>query len=229
MAFGPIMRFQVEDLSIEMAPLTREVMGEFVNQAHGGGMQRHSVTRFLGKRFSPVLEDEYDWFEKTRASKTDLIWGIWLREDDNRTLIGSSGIHNLGAADAGYIRRATSGSLIFRPEYWNKGIGSAAHKARTWYAFLQLGLHCISSETISGNRASSKALSRSGYMYTHTERNNHFVDGAMHHIRHYECLNPYDTFWDQWWGSDEPTAAALEARQLSREAMSWAERSVELM
>ena len=229
MAFGPIMRFKVEELAIEMAPLTRESVSEFINIEHGGGMQRHSVTRYLERRLSPVLEDEYEWFDRKRASKEDIIWGIWLIENDARVLIGSSGIHDLGTKDAGYIRQATSGSVIFRPEYWNKGIGSAAHKARTWYAFQQLGLHSIKSATISGNRGSSKALSRSGYMYSHTERNDHFVDGAMHHTRHYECLNPYDTFWNQWWGDDAPTAAAIEARQLAREAMSWAERSVELI
>ena len=229
MAFGPIMRFTVEDLVIELAPLTRESVSEFVSVEHGGGMQRHSVTRFLNMRFAPVLEDEQEWFDKKRTSKDEVIWGIWHIEDGKRILIGSSGIHDLGVKDSGYIRQATSGSVIFRPDYWNKGIGSAAHKARTWYAFGQLGLHSIKSETISGNRGSSKALSRSGYMYSHTDRNGHFVDGRMHHSRHYECLNPYDTFWDQWWLDDEPTAPAVEARQLTREAMSWAERSVELI
>lgn len=229
MAFGPIMRLTIDDLAIEMAPLTRESVGEFVDIEHGGGLQRHSVNRFLDSQFAPVLEDEQDWFDRKRASKDEILWGIWHTMGDMRTLIGSSGIHNLGVRDTGYIRQASSGSVIFRPDYWNKGIGSAAHKARTWYAFQHLGLHCIKSDAIASNRGSCKALSRSGYMYSHTERNDLFVDGKMHDLRHYECLNPNDTFWDQWWLGDEPTASAIEARQITREAMSWAERNVTLI
>lgn len=229
MAFGPIMRFKVDELDIEMAPLTRESVSEFVDIKHGGGMQRHSVTRYLGRRFAPVLEDEYEWFDKVRVAEDKILWGIWVSEAGVRTLIGCSDLEGVGKGDASYIRKAESGSVIFRPEYWNKGIGSAAHKARTWYAFQQLGLHCIKSTTVKGNRGSSKALTRSGYMYLHTERNDHFVDGEMHHLRHYECINPYDTFWSQWWGNEEPSQAAIDARQLTREAMSWAERSVELI
>lgn len=229
MAFGPVMRFKVDELNIELAPLTRESMSEFVDSKHGGGMQRHTVTRYIGRSSAPVLEDEYEWFDKVRTTRDQVVWGIWVVNGDERTLIGNSALSGIGVDDAGYIRKAESASLIFRPDFWNKGIGSAAHKARTWYAFQQLGLHCITSVTVKGNRGSSKALSRSGYMYTHTERNGHFVDGEMHHMRHYECLNPYDTFWSQWWGNEEPTAGAIEARQLTREAMSWAERSVELI
>jgi RimJ/RimL family protein N-acetyltransferase len=228
MAFGPIMRFTINDLTIELAPLTREAVGEFVNIAHGGGMQRHSVTRYLNRRLAPVLEDEYEWYEKVRTSNEQITWGIWLIEGESRTLIGNSALRELGVNDAGYIRQAESASVIFRPEYWGKGVGSAAHKSRTWYAFTQLGLHRVKATIVKGNRGSGKALSRSGYTYTHTERNMHFVDGEMHHERHYECLNPYDTFWSQWWGSEEVPAGALEARQRTREAMSWAERNVTL-
>jgi len=228
MAFGPIMRFTIDNLTIELAPMTRESMSEFVNIDHGGGMQRHSVTRFLGKRSAPVLEDEYEWFEKDRTSKDRIIWGIWLIEETKRTLIGATSLYGLGEKDAGYIRQASSASVIFRPEYWGKGIGSAMHKARTWYAFQQLGIHCIRTSTVKGNRGSSKALSRSGYLYTHTERNNHFVDGELHHTRHFECLNPNDIFWNQWWHNEEAPSNAVEARQLTREAMSWAERNVTL-
>lgn len=228
MAFGPIMRFTINDLSIELAPLTRESVSEFVAMTHGGGMQRHSVTRFLARRSAVVLEDEYEWFDRVRVSKEQISWGIWLVEGDTRTLIGTSALRELGVHDAGYIRHAESGSVIFRPEYWGKGIGSATHKARTWYAFTQLGIHRIRATVVKGNKGSSKALSRSGYTFSHTVRNSHFVDGEMHHERHFECINPYDTFWNQWWGDEEAPAAAVEARQLNREAMSWAERNVTL-
>lgn len=218
----------VGGMTIELAPLTRDSVGEFVNYEHGGGLQRHSVTRFLDLRMAPVLEDEYEWFDRVRAAKTCVVWGIWHIENAERILIGVTSLDDIGEDGISLIRQATSSSLIFRPDYWGKGIASAAHKARTWYAFQQLGLHCIKSSTVRGNKGSSKALSRSGYVYTYTERNSHFVDGAMHHLRHYECVNPFDMFWSQWWYGEEAPSSAVEARQLAREAMSWAERNVTL-
>lgn len=229
MAFGPIMRFRVGELQIELAPQSRESMAQFIDVAHGGGMQRHTVTRYLGRRNAPVLEDEYDWFEKERKDTTSLVWGIWVIEGDQRIPIGNSGLHGIGEdGHSGFIRQATSGSQIFRPEYWGRGIASAAHKARTWYAFKHLGLHRIKSGVIQGNGGSAKALSRSGYVYVYTERNEQYVDGRLLHMDCFECLNPLDLFWSQWWHGERPPAATLRARKLTQQTLEWAEQNVEL-
>lgn len=221
MSFGPIMRFTVGELRIEMAPLTKEVMGEFVNP----GMQQESVTRYLGRHVAPVLEDELEWYEKTRTDKTCLVWGIWVVENDQRLLIGNSALDDITRK---HIHQATSGSMIFRKEYWGKGIASAAHKARTWYAFEHLGLHRIMSAVIRGNGGSLKALSRSGYRRVYVERNVEFIDGALRHLDNLECLNPNDLFWNQWWGNDNPAKVSLQARELTRSVMEWARQNVEL-
>lgn len=229
MAFGPIMRLKVGEFNIELAPLTRESMSEFVNLTHGGGMQRYSVTRYLGRQIAPVLEDETDWFDKVRKDATSIVWGIWMIDGDNRTLIGNSSLNGIGEdGHSGFIRQTTSGSMIFRPEYWGKGIASAAHKARTWYAFQHLGLHRIKSAVIQGNGGSSKALGRSGYTYVYTERNETFVDGELRHLDCFECLNPLDLFWKQWWHGDRPPQASLNARKLTLDTLKWAEENVEL-
>ena len=230
MAFGPIMRLQVDDLTIELAPLTRESMSEFVNYANGGAMQRYSVTRYLGRRLTPVLEDEHEWFDAARKETTSVIWGIWVIDGETRTLIGNSSLNSIGEdGHSGLIRQATSGSMIFRPEYWGRGIASATHKARTWYAFQHMGLHRIKSAVIQGNGGSSKALSRSGYTYVYTERNETFVEGQLRHMDCFECLNPLDLFWKQWWHGDRPSQASLKARQLTRKTLAWAEENVEPM
>lgn len=227
MAFGPIMRLKVGELNIELAPLTRESMSEFVNPAHGGGMQRHTVTRYMGG-MTPVTEDETEWFDKTRKDNS-LVWGIWVIDGDNRTLIGNSSLNNIGGdGHSGFIRQATSGSMIFRPEYWGRGIASATHKARTWYAFKHLGLHRIKSAVIQDNGGSRKAIGRSGYTYVYTERNEAFVDGELRHLDCFECLNPLDLFWKQWWHSDRPPQVSREARKLTFETLKWAEENVEL-
>lgn len=118
--------------------------------------------------------------------------------------------------------------MIFRPEYWNKGIASAAHKARTWYGLQYIGLHRIKSAVIQGNIGSSKALSRSGYTYVYTERNEAFIDGKLSHMDCFECISPLPPFWRQWWHGDRPPASAVRARKLTTQALAWAKENVEL-
>lgn len=229
MAFGPIMRLKVGKLTIELAPLTKEVMGEFINLEHGGGMQRLEVRRYTSSITAPVLEDEHDWFEKTRQSKDSIVWGIWVIEDDGRTLIGNTALFSFDEGHTRLIQQATSASMIFRKEYWGKGIASSIHKARTWFAFQHLGLHRVKSAVIQGNGGSLKALGRSGYNLVYVERNEQFVDGQLRHLDCLECLNPSEPFWSQWWHGDRPPRRVLEARKLTQEALSWAEENVELL
>lgn len=233
MAFGPIMRFTLGELQIELAPIPKEAAGEIISLEHGGGLQRHKVNRYLGLDVAPVLEDEHDWIEKVRTAQDSLVWGIWIVEKEGdaskRTLIGNSAL--IGIDKDGHsvlIRQATSGSMIFRPEFWGKGIASAAHKARTWYAFKHMGLHRIKSAVIQANGGSRKALERSGYTFVYTERNEQYGDGQFHHLDNLECLNPLDLFWSQWWNSDRPTRVATTARRLTREVLDWADKNVEL-
>src|SRR5690606_12674391 len=101
-------------------------------------------------------------------------------------------------------------------------------KARTWYAFQYLGLHRIKSAVIQNNSRSSNALIHSGYAYVYTERNEQYNDGQLRHMDCYECINPLDLFWRQWWHGDRPSASARRARQVALQAMAWAEENVEL-
>ncbi len=223
MSFGPIMRFTVGELQIELAPFSKEDLGEFINP----GMNLHSVNRYLALSTANTIEDEQEWYEKVRTDKgSSLRWGIWLLEGDKRTLIGESSLTDI---TYDHIRQATSGSLIFRQEYWGKGIASAAHKARTWYAFTQLGLHRIMSAVVQGNENSLKALTRTGYSLVYVERNTTFGDGHLRHQDNLECLNPNEPFWSQWWHGDRPTKRNLEARYLTFESLKWAKEKVELL
>lgn len=55
-------------------------------------------------------------------------------------------------------------------------------------------------------------------LFANTGRNEQFGDGKLQHMDCYECLNPLESFWSQWWGDDMPTKAALKARELTRGA-----------
>lgn len=232
MSFGPIIKFKVGDLQLELAPIEKEDAAEFINIKHGGGMQRYSVSRYLARTAAPVLEDEYEWFESVRTAKDKVIWGIWLLgdESESRTLIGNSALFDIGKiGHTSLISHAESGSLIFRPEYWGKGIASAAHKVRAWYAFEYLGIHRIQSSVIRENKGSSTAIGRSGYVYTHTSRNDVYSEGELHHSDNFECLNPLDSFWRQWWNGDTPPRVYKEARKTTLEAISWAKENAQIL
>jgi RimJ/RimL family protein N-acetyltransferase len=220
MAFGPRMKLKVDGLDIELAPLTKEVLSEFVE-----GMQQFDVTRFLSRQASPTLEDEQEWYDKIRAEKDSCSWGIWVVEPDSRILIGTTALLRISRA---HIHQATSGSMIFRKEYWKRGIASHIHKARTWYAFQHLGLHKINSEVIQGNIGSRKALEKTGYELVYVRRNAEFVDGSLRHVDMLECINPIDSFWTQWWHDSPPTDEGVAAQIRAKEAMDWAEQHVSL-
>lgn len=173
MAFGPTMRMNVpgkdgaDSLTIELAPLTSAVMGEFVEGA--GRLQSLEVTRFLGRRLSPVVEDEMEWFEKVRKDKESVVWGVWLVDGETRVLVGNTSLNAIETFPAS-VTQATSGVMIFKP-YWGKGIASRIHMARTWYAFSELGVTRIKSAVVQGNEASRRALEKCGYTLVYVEHN----------------------------------------------------------
>lgn len=224
MAFGPIMRVQAKELEIELAPLTRESMARFVEP----GLQKHSIFKFLNRNSALVVEDEYEFYDIVRKRKDSLLWGIWVVDGDARKLIGCTELLGIKTTD-GRIVEAESGSLIFDETYWGKHIASAAHKARTWYAFQHLGLHRIKSVVVQGNGGSLKALSRSGYTLVYVKRNGSYVDGKVRHHDHLECLNPSGPFWSQWWNGDRPPKVSVEARRLTKAVLEWAEQNVKLL
>jgi RimJ/RimL family protein N-acetyltransferase len=162
MAFGPIMRFTVGDLRIELAPFAKSDMGEFISLEYGGGMWQFSVRKYTGRTNAPTLEDEEEHYEKVRKAIDRLVWGIWvitvIDGTEQRLLIGVSDLFGFDEGGTKLIQQATSGSMIFNKEYWGKGIASAAHKARTWYAFTQLGLHRIKSAVLQANTLNTQAV-----------------------------------------------------------------------
>lgn len=219
MAFGPIMQLKVGDLTIELAPITKESLDEFVLP----GFQQASVTRYLSRHNAPTIEDEIEWYDKTRTTNDVLVWGIWNIDGKTRQLIGNTALTSI---EKDCIFQATSGSVISNKEFWGRGIASAIHKARTWYAFQHLGIVRIKSAVAHGNIASRKALEKAGYNLVYVERNTTFVDGERRHQDNLECLNPSEEAWKLWWGKDRPTASARVARQKTLEAMKWASENV---
>lgn len=214
MAFGPILTIPDGQRTVILAPFSREDTLEFINP----GMQQMRVTKYLRRQLAPVAEDEFEWHERVRQAKDSLVWGIWLEQNGAREIIGVTSLVDIRY---GHVNVATSGIQISKPKHWGTGIASLAHRARTWYAFEQKGLHCIKSAVIQGNEASKKALHKVGYVDTNTERNEMFIDGTLRHAEYLAVVNPAELFWQTWWGSDTPSDDDIAARERTREVLTW--------
>lgn len=221
MAFGPIMRMNVDEFKIELAPFDRNEIAVLV-----AGFQQASVTKFLSGYQAQTLESEQEWYDKILNDKESYVWGIWIYENTRRKLIGTT---SLTYISKGHVHQSISGCAIADKKFWGKGIASTTHKARTWFAFHHLGLTRIKSAVLQGNIGSSKALEKCGYTLVYTERNDEFVDGSLRHKDCFECLNPTDDAWRLWWGDDRPTRKSIEARAKTRAIMHWADKNVELV
>ena len=221
--FGPVMQFDVGETGVKLAPIKRDDMALFVEN---GGMQHYSVTRYLGRDITPVLEDEHEWYDNIRGNG-DRNWGIFVREsDDSWRLIGNTALH---ISPSGYVRAAVSGCLIFDSTMWGKGIISRAHMARTMFAFDELNLSIVKSEVMDVNVGSSRALTKIGYVPVSRERNISFVGGKWVHATYYELVNPSPHSWQAWWHGDTVPKAFREARKRTMSALDWARNNVELL
>lgn len=222
MAFGPIMKLKTTTgLALELAPFSREDLSSTLE-----GMQKDSVLRFISLQHkAQTIDSIQQWYDGIASDSSRMLWGIWAKEKGTRKLIGNTVLMEKSSEP---IVQMVSGIVIADNAYWGKGIASACHKARTWYAFRQLGLVRIKSAVIDENHASRLALEKVGYSFVYTERNDKFVDGKFRHKDCFECLNPDDWAWRLWWGDDRPTRRAIEARDHTRSVLEWAENNVEL-
>lgn len=223
MAFGPIMSTQTSTgLQLEFAPFTREQATENLR-----GFQKDSVVRYISLQHkAQIKESVEEWYDNIAKDTERVLWGIWAIESGGRKIIGNTALMNFEKQP---LFQAVSGIVIADQNYWGKGIASAAHKARTWYAFRQLGLVRIKSAVRDGNGGSLRALQKSGYSVVYNERNTSFIDGVHRHQSNLECLNPDDWAWRLWWGDDRPTRKAVEAREVTRQALDWAKQNVQLL
>lgn len=221
MSLGQTMKLKTsQGLAIELAPFAREDLQVFVE-----GFSREAVTQYLSAHKAQTIETEQEWYDKIIRDSSVLVWGIWVVENETRTFIGNTSLTKI---EKKHVHQAVSGSVIVDTSYWGRGIATAIHKARTYYAFEKLGLHRISSEVLEGNIASQKALEKAGYRYIYTERNRMFTNGKLRHSDWFECLNPAEWAWRQWWGEDRPPKKAIESRRRTADAMEWAKLQVEL-
>lgn len=103
----------------------------------------------------PSLRQTEEWYERSARSEDSIVWVLRV----NGTTIGQT---FLGPIDW-QNRHARSGVMIGDTSQWGRGYGSESVQLRTDYAFGELGLERLESESVAGNVGMHRALERSGY------------------------------------------------------------------
>ena len=98
------------------------------------------------------------WCRETCKSKTDIRWGIELK--DQRKLIGDCG---LGHIDDPH--RPTELGYMLAKAYWNQGYMTEAVAAILQFGFKELNLHRVQAWTHHDNKASAQILRRQGFIH----------------------------------------------------------------
>ncbi len=130
------------------------------------------VTRYLeAGRFPAAPASLRRYLERVEHSETDLIFAIVDVE---------SGLH-IGNVTLNHIdwvnRKAATGILIGRKEFWGRGCAFEAWSLLIEYAFQRLGLRKIIAGAVAANRNSISVLKRLGFQIEGTLRGEHFLDG----------------------------------------------------
>jgi len=173
MSYGP----EIVGKRVRLAPLDESMAETFFTWVNS------SEVNFY--RPSPLVESveaEREWIRSIGQSEQDIVWAVYCQEDGE--LIGSAGVHQVNREH----RRAVTGTLIGRPEYWGRGLAGEMVRLRTAYAFEQLDLHKILSDAAHGNNASLRMLMRVGYRIVGLYRDHYIRDGEWLDFYLLECL-----------------------------------------
>ncbi len=138
-----------------------------------------SIHLFTNGLFAQTIENELEWYEKNRKDPDTCLWLI--QPEGSEVPIGVTGLHGLSNMGG----TCTSGIIIWDKNWWKKGIATAAHEARNWFACNWLNRFTIRSCVRVENVASFRALQTAGYSVWGEEPVDDFRDGrwlATYHM-----------------------------------------------
>jgi len=151
---------------------------------HFSSMKIHFYTKGL---FAQTLENEIEWYEKNRRSEDSVTWTIVpIQKDWGDVPIGVTSLHGMSYKN----NSCTSGIIIWDRSWWNKGIASSCHLARTLFAADYLNRWKINSCVRLENAASRKALERVGYTIWGTEPCTTQREGRWLDTHHLTWIHP---------------------------------------
>ena len=130
------------------------------------------VTEMLKHRLGVTRRQEELFFERMETQRDrDFTWAIL---DDQDRHIGFIGLHEINWRN----RWATGGLFIGERSSWGRGYATDAVRARTRFAFGELGLHRIEGHTM--NPAMRRVYEKAGYRHEGVARAKFWRDGRWH-------------------------------------------------
>ncbi len=150
--FGVTMAVTHKEQEVVLRALSKDDLPTLVKNF--SSMKVHMFTKGL---FAQTLENETEWYENRRKDSNHCLWAIQPKGSD--VPVGITGLHSITNIE----NSCTSGIIIWDPNWWGKGVASAAHLGRTMFAANFLNRFTIRSTVRVANQASRKALERVGY------------------------------------------------------------------
>lgn len=169
--FGPVLR----GAKVTLRALTKEDLPNFVRW-----FADTEVTSYLATRFPFSMQHEEEWFARLGEDRDNIVWAI---EVDGAHL-GSVGVHRVDWVNG----TAMTGTIIGEKRHWGQGIASEAVGLRTRFAFRELNLHKLNSETFLENRAMHRVLEKAGYRRVGVLRHEYWREGAWRDTLLWEVL-----------------------------------------
>ncbi len=135
------------------------------------GINKEKVNRFITV-VSPVTSpQERKYLEGIGSSNLNISFAINILATNE--FIGLMGLHEIDYASG----TATTGSVIVKPEHWQKGYGYDAKMLLLHFAFHRLNLRRINSSVIAFNDRSAGCLKKCGYKEEGIRKEMHYRDG----------------------------------------------------
>lgn len=204
--FGINIKVKTERAEVNLRPACKEDVKELTK--YFSSMRIHMYT--MGT-FAQTQENEEEWYDRVRQDKDCCTWLIQPESYDKP--IGVTSLHEINSRE----NSCTSGIIIWDPDWWGKGVASAAHLGRTLFAADYLNRLVIRSCVRSENAASRRALQRVGYTVWGTEPADDYRAGKWLNTDHLIWFHPekYHLFYPN--GLPEMYVAGVERAKVALE------------
>lgn len=224
MAWGLPMQFNAIAKNGEVTRIIMRPYRMDENIILADGISRHEVIRYIGSDTAKTPEQETEWLKEKIEEKDSVVWAICVAEN-KKDQIGRP----IGTSSISYIKnlRGVSGCVIFDTNMWGKGIASACHKARCYYAEHVMGLHAIDSYVAFPNHGSRKALLNAGYFVTGVCFGTFFANGNWHNCHSLIWINPaYEAEFPQ---IEQLASQRKKSAKNTKLALKWAKHNITFM
>jgi [ribosomal protein S5]-alanine N-acetyltransferase len=138
------------------------------------GLSNKDVIRFYGVSYDTLdsIQEQMDWYQDLEDTGTGLWWAITDARDG--TFYGACGLHDI---DFDHLK-AEIGIWIL-PQFWGRGLMTAATKLMLQYGFGRLNLHRLEGNLETGNETALKAFLKLGFQLEGTLRDAEIKEGKF--------------------------------------------------